>query len=222
MTKALVSLSGGIDSAVTLFLALEQKREVMAFGFRYGSKHNLYENGAASKICQRYKIPFKIINMEEVMRDFKSALLLDGGEIPEGDYKEENMAQTVVPARNLIFASILAGIAESNDCQEVWMGTHGGDHFIYPDCRPESITAISLAINLCTGGKVRGLVTPIEHMTKAEVVAEGIRLGVPFELTRTCYKNQVYACGKCGSCRERLEAFEKNNHKDPITYEKEF
>lgn len=218
MEKIIVSLSGGIDSAVTLALAIKQRYECSAGIFRYGSKHNFYESNAAVRIACHYKIPFQIIDLEKVMAGFKSNLMMNGGDIPEGHYENENMNQTVVPARNIIFISILSGLAWSIEAEEVWLGIHGGDHAIYPDCRPEFYYAMKRAIETGTEEKIE-LVAPFLHQNKTYIVQKGIELKVPFEFTRTCYKDQELACGKCGSCIERLEAFSKNGMKDPIKYE---
>ena len=153
------------------------------------------------------------------MMSFKSALLKSDDEpIPEGHYQDDNMSKTVVPARNIIFSSILAGYAWSVEAKEVWIGIHAGDHFIYPDCRPEFYFAMKEAIMRGTNNKVN-LIAPFLNKDKAEIVKRGIELKVPFEITRTCYTENELACGKCGSCVERLEAFALNGIADPIKYE---
>ncbi len=221
MIKAIVSLSGGMDSATVLAKAVDSGREVYrAVGFCYGSKHNSFENIMAAKLSHHYKVPFTLINLEGIIKGFKSALLLEGGAIPEGHYEADNMKATVVPARNMIFSSILAGIACSVYAQEIWLGIHAGDHIIYPDCRPVFFHAMNDAVIYGTDGQCK-LQAPFLENSKREILAEGLGLKVPFEITRTCYKNQELACGKCGSCVERLEAFKFNNVKDPIPYEEQ-
>lgn len=217
-TKAIVSLSGGMDSTSVLARALDVSREVQCIGFSYGSKHNSYENAAAIRVAQHYNVPFKLIDFSSVTAGFKSNLLQSGEAIPEGYYEGENMRQTVVPGRNLIFISILMGIAWSNDAEEVWLGIHAGDHFIYPDCRPAFFKAMDEAVQLGSDGKVR-LAAPYIDGNKTSIIKEGLELKVPYELTRTCYKDQEMACGKCGSCQERLSAFWDNKIQDPIPYE---
>ena len=138
--------------------------------------------------------------------------------LPEGHYAEESMRQTVIPGRNMIFLSILAGIAESVGAQYVFIGTHAGDHFIYPDCRPAFLMSMDHAVRLSSEGKVE-IRAPFVDVSKVAIVAEGIRLKTPFNLTWTCYKGHRIACGKCGSCQERLEAFKANNFIDPVTYD---
>jgi len=218
MSKIIISLSGGVDSATALAIAKKEGHECHAVSFVYGSKHGKYENVASSKLSTHYKLEsWRKINLETVMKDFDSHLLESGGDIPEGHYEDESMSQTVVPARNIIFSSILAGLAWSIEASEVWLGVHAGDHAIYPDCRPEFIDAMRRAIDLGTDGKVM-LTAPLLHLDKKRIVELGKDLKVPFQITRTCYKKQELACGKCGSCRERLEAFSANGLLDPIQY----
>lgn len=218
--KAVVSLSGGIDSTTVLAWFLrEYGGPVLCVSFSYGSKHNKYENEAARKVAEFYKQPLIELDITGVMAGFTSNLLKTGGDIPEGHYTEPSMSQTVVPARNIIFASILAGVAWSNEAPKVALGIHQGDHAIYPDCRPSFFYAMNRAISEGTGSKV-SLLAPFLHYNKAEIVEWGVHeLAVPYHLTRTCYKDQLPACGKCGSCVERLEAFKLAGGKDPVEYE---
>jgi 7-cyano-7-deazaguanine synthase len=218
MPRAIVSLSGGMDSTALLDY-VTAGRTAIAVGFQYGSKHNRYEHQAAYAVAQHYGVPFKMIDLTSVMENFKSALMMkDDAEVPEGHYEAETMRQTVVPGRNIIFASILAGVAWSEGAEQIYMGVHAGDHYIYPDCRPEFIDAMNEAVYRGTGGKV-GLLAPFLHKDKTWIVGKGLENRVPFHLTRTCYKDQTIACGKCGSCQERLEAFKNNGVDDPIEYE---
>jgi len=216
--KVIVSLSGGLDSAVVLAQALCENYEVEAVGFCYGSKHNKFENKAAQSLANYMNVPFRLIDMRETFKNFQSSLMADSNvKIPEGHYEAESMKSTVVPSRNIIFLSILSGLAWSVGAEEVWIGIHAGDHFIYPDCRPKFFEVMRRAIEIGTDERIT-LVAPFLHVAKRYIVQRGIELGVPFELTRTCYKNQETACGKCGSCIERLRAFELNNAEDPICY----
>jgi 7-cyano-7-deazaguanine synthase len=218
MTKAIISLSGGLDSAVLLAHCLKEKREVECIGFSYGSKHNPYENKAAQAVADYYQVPFRLIDLSKVMEGFKSNLLRGEGEIPEGHYEADNMSLTVVPGRNIIFISILSGLAWSVGASEVWIGVHSGDHLIYSDCRPQFVAHMGQAIYLGTDNIV-SLVTPFLNVNKSRILAEGLDMKVPFQLTRTCYSDQKTACGKCGACQERREAFQLNNAIDPISYE---
>lgn len=206
MEKAIVSMSGGMDSATVLALAV-QSFDVFCVGFTYGSKHNKYENEAARSIARYYEVPYKLIDLSAIMADFKSDLLLSGGEIPEGHYEAESMKRTVVPARNLIFASILTGIAVSQGAKAIFLGVHAGDHVIYPDCREGFIHSLRHTIQLAIDDDDFQVLTPFLYRTKTDILEIGLPLRVPYHLTRTCYKDQAVACGKCGSCQERLIAF---------------
>jgi 7-cyano-7-deazaguanine synthase len=221
--KSVVLLSGGLDSAVVLAQTLDftPPEHVTALSFYYGSKHNVWENVAAGKICDHYKVAHRVMDLSGALANLKSALLLSNQEqVPEGHYEEESMRQTVVPGRNLLFLSCAAALAESTGARFVQAGFHAGDHFIYPDCRPDFVVAANRAIVNSSDGKVQ-LVTPLLYMEKSEVVERGLKLGVPFNLTRTCYTAHEIACGKCGSCVERREAFMKNKEKDPLPYQHE-
>jgi 7-cyano-7-deazaguanine synthase len=222
MTKVLVSLSGGMDSAAVLGKTLEHSTpdEVVAVSFLYGSKHNQYEMAAAERVANYYGVKRQVIDTAPTMLGFNSNLLQSGGPIPEGHYTDKSMAATVVPCRNLIFASILAGLAESLGAEFFTLGVHAGDHAIYPDCRPEFVHALRKAVWEATEKKVTVL-APFIDDTKTTIIekAKWFKTQVPWNLTRTCYKDQQKACGKCGSCVERLEAFAANGMTDPVEYE---
>lgn len=198
----------------------EQGFEVTAVSFTYGSKHNKYENEAARQLAKHYGIKIMEIDLSGVFSAFESDLLLTGGDIPEGHYEGDNMKSTVVPSRNFIFISILTGLAESLGIFYIGAGVHAGDHAIYPDCRPRFIDAVDKAIYYASEDKVR-ILTPLLLKNKTDIIELGTELGVPFELTRTCYKDQPAACGKCGSCQERLEAFKNLALNDPVIYDHE-
>jgi 7-cyano-7-deazaguanine synthase len=236
--NAFVSLSGGMDSAVVLANTIEKSGyepdKIMAVGFTYGSKHNQWENAMAAQLCDHYGVKFELIDLRGVMNHFKSNLLQSGGPVPEGHYEAESMRQTVVPGRNTIMVSIIAGLAEShgepappmrrggillpNKYIPIFIGVHAGDHHIYPDCRPNWVSAIQETIKHSTEDKIL-VVAPFLYVTKHFILETGLKFGVPFEMTRTCYNDQPVACGKCGSCQERLEAFHKADKTDPLEYE---
>lgn len=223
--KIVVGLSGGMDSSTLLGFLLNEGHEVHACLFTYGAKHNKYENEAAEKVGDYYKrnYPGKLIvyrfDFSSLTSQFKSNLLLGGGDIPEGHYNDENMRKTVVPGRNLIFSSIMAGLAESLGAGYVALGVHAGDHHIYPDCRMEFTKSLDTTLFLSSDRQVE-LKTPFERFTKRDILTLGYSLpvDVPYYYTRTCYKDQYYSCGKCGSCQERLEAFRLIGKDDPIEY----
>lgn len=216
MRNSLIALSGGVDSTTLLY---EYREEIAcAVGFDYGSKHNACELAAAKAICRELEIPYLIIPLAFIGEYFRSDLLLSGGEMQLGDYSEENMSSTVVPFRNGIMLSILAGLAESRDLQQVLIANHFGDHAIYPDCRESFVTPMGEAITAGTSNGVK-LVAPYTKLTKAEIVARGTRLGVPYGKTYSCYQGGERHCGRCGTCRERHEAFVANGLEDPTLYE---
>lgn len=221
MSKILLSLSGGIDSTTLLAYLLDRRHSVTAVSFKYGSKHNKYENKAARDIASHYGVELIELDISQAMVNIQSSLMLSGDKIPEGHYAGETMKQTVVPARNMIFLSIMAGIAESRKLDGVAIGVHAGDHAIYPDCRPEFIFFMGESIEAATGGQIKYLFAPFVNDDKGAVVQAGMKLDaqIPYHLTRTCYKDQAIACSKCGSCVERLEAFQINGLVDPIEYE---
>ena len=216
--KVIMALSGGMDSSTVLAYLLDMGYEVECLNFTYGSKHNIYEIKSAELIAKYYKVKYTLIDLTNAFSGFKSNLLKSGGEIPEGHYENDNMALTVVPGRNSIFSCILMGYAESVNAGKIALGVHKGDHVVYPDCRQEYIKALDTMIYLASDKKVE-VITPFIDVNKTEICKIGLDLKVPYELTRTCYKNQELSCGKCGSCFERLEAFEENNATDPIPYE---
>lgn len=215
--RGILSLSGGMDSGTLLAYLLDRKMEVRPVLFAYPSKHNSYELECAKKLCRHYNVAPWVVNLTEVLSHMKSNLLKHGGPIPEGHYEEKSMSQTVVPGRNLIFASVLAGLAMSDGYDTIYLGVHSGDHAIYPDCRPPFIYHLNLTIQMATDSKVSA-VAPFIDWNKTKIIEEGLRLNFPYQLTRTCYKDQFESCGRCGSCTERLEAFANNDATDPIPY----
>jgi len=222
--KTVLALSGGLDSSTLLFFLLNHGYEVHTCTFYYGSKHGVYENRAAESIIDYYinkgfNIIPHTIDLQAAFISIESNLMKSGGAIPSGHYESTSMKKTVVPGRNLIFASIMAGIAESVGANFITLGSHAGDHFIYPDCRPEFNIALKEVIEESTDRKV-SVQIPFQNWTKKDIIEYGIHNKVPYELTRTCYKDQQNSCGQCGSCVERKEAFELLNLIDPITYEK--
>lgn len=223
-STVVMALSGGVDSTTLLTWLLEKGYNVICATFDYGSKHNDYELDCAIATYHRYKryysnlLGIKSIELFSIFEHFNSSLLEKGGAIPEGHYTDETMKQTVVPARNIIFLSIMAGLAGSHDASMIGIGIHQGDHAIYADCRADFYEAMDRAITLGTDNGVQ-IAAPFVNMTKAEVIELGLELNVPYSMTRTCYKQQKEACGKCGACVERLESFHANNATDPISYE---
>lgn len=217
--RSVVLLSGGLDSCAVLAHATAMKDEVVAcLGFKYGSKHNHWENLAAARVASHYGAPFWLLDLCGPMAALKSALMkADPRPVPEGHYEAESMRQTVVPGRNLIFIAHAAAVAESLGANQVYIGCHAGDHIIYPDCRPDFLLQAMGAVYEGSGRKVI-LCVPFVHHSKKAVVTYGVEKNAPFHLTRTCYTNAELACGRCGSCQERLAAFRDNYLADPVEY----
>ncbi len=217
--KALVVLSGGMDSATALALACssEMYDSIETITFNYGSKHNDRENQCAAKLAAHYGVKNTVVKMPFINELFKSDLLQSGGEIPEGHYADPSMKRTVVPFRNGIMLSIAAGFAESIGASVLILGNHAGDHAIYPDCREEFTAPMSAAIKAGTYAGVE-IVRPFEKETKTGLCKLGGELNVPYELTHSCYVGDKKACGKCGTCLERVLSFYENGLIDPIEY----
>ena len=185
-------VSGGMDSITMLYEYKE--RIALGISFDYGSNHNAREIPFAAMHCERLGIKHIVINLGFMHQYFKSSLLEGAEAIPEGNYDEENMKSTVVPFRNGIMLSIAAGVAESNGLKYVMMANHGGDHTIYPDCRPEFIKAIDEAAEAGTFVDVR-VVAPYTNITKGEIAAIGKKLGIDYAETWSCYKGGEKHCG---------------------------
>ena len=213
--KAVLVYSGGLDSTTLLY---EYKDSIaLAVSFDYGSKHNKRELEYAALNCKRLGIRHLVIPLEFMGKYFKSDLLIGGGDIPEGSYADENMKSTVVPFRNGIMLSIAVGIAESNGLKYVMMANHGGDHTIYPDCRPEFVDAFDKAAEAGTFVNVH-LRSPYTNITKADIARRGKELGINYAETWSCYKGGDKHCGKCGTCVERREAFAEAGIDDTTEY----
>jgi 7-cyano-7-deazaguanine synthase len=216
--KVLVVLSGGMDSSTALAWAMQNHDVVGALQFWYGSKHNYQEREHAIKVARFYGVPLQMCDLSFVAHAFKSDLLKTGGDIPEGHYADPSMKRTVVPFRNGIMLSIAAGLAESMEAQAIVLGNHFGDHAVYPDCRKSFIEPMKAAIAEGTYAKIE-LLSPFCEVDKTEIVRIGRKIGVPYELTYSCYKGGEKHCGKCGTCFERKEAFTLAGVDDPTVYE---
>lgn len=216
MKNSVIIVSGGMDSITLLY---DHKGEIaLGISFDYGSNHNAREIPFAKMHCERLGIKHITINLDFMHQYFKSSLL-DGAEaIPEGHYADDNMKSTVVPFRNGIMLSIAIGIAESNNLDQVFIANHGGDHTIYPDCRPEFINAIDAAATAGTYNNVK-VVAPYTKITKSDIARIGKKLGIDYTETWSCYKGGEVHCGKCGTCVERKEALAEAGIDDKTIYE---
>ena len=190
----------------------------LAITFDYGSTQNHREQQYAVKQCQALGIKHIIIHLDFMYRYFKSALLESPDAIPEGNYDDENMKATVVPFRNGIMLAIACGIAESNGLHRVMIANHAGDHTIYPDCRQSFIDAMSAAMQHGTYDGIE-VFAPYTTLSKTDIARHGKALGVDYAITYSCYKGGEKHCGKCGTCRERIEALRDAGIPDPTPYE---
>jgi len=231
--KAIVILSGGLDSTTCMGIAEEQGYELYPITFDYGQRHR-HEIDNARRVAEFYGVGerFKLISLG-FLRDFGgSALTDDSIDVPEAHLHssdegpldlESEIPVTYVPGRNLLFLSIATSYAEVTGASAIYIGVNALDYSGYPDCRPEFIRKVEDVIAVATKVGVEGIPirieTPLIHWTKADIVREGMRLGVPYELTTSCYNGREQACGVCDSCRLRLKGFEEAEFTDPIPYE---
>lgn len=216
MKDSVIIVSGGMDSITMLY---EFKDQIaLGVSFNYGSNHNSREIPFTEMHCKRLGIPHITIDLGFMPQYFKSSLLEGADAIPEGNYDEENMKSTVVPFRNGIMLSIAIGIAESNHLKHVLMANHGGDHTIYPDCRPAFVDAMSAAAQAGTFEDVT-IEAPYTNITKADIARHGKQLGIDYSETWSCYKGGEVHCGQCGTCRERQEALREAGIADTTEYE---
>lgn len=213
---AVIILSGGMDSVTMLYDY--QERIAVAISFDYGSNHNAKEIPFAQLHCRRLGIEHLVIPLEFIHRYFDSSLLQGAEAIPEGHYAADNMKSTVVPFRNAIMLSVAVGLAESRHLNYVMMANHGGDHTIYPDCRPEFVKAFSDASVAGTYEKVE-VWAPYTMLTKVDIAKRGKELGIDYSETWSCYKGGDVHCGRCGTCVERKEALEQAGIVDNTAYE---
>lgn len=216
MKDSVIILSGGMDSVTLLYDY--QERIALAITFDYGSNHNKREAACAALHCQRLGIEHIIIPLDFMARYFKSSLLEGAEAIPEGDYNDENIHSTVVPFRNGIMLAIAAGLAESRELTRVMMANHFGDHVIYPDCSEEFVRHMSSAMTAGTYVGVQVL-APYTTISKTDIARIGKRLGIDYSLTYSCYKGGPRHCGRCATCRERMQALREAGIDDHTDYE---
>lgn len=206
-----------MDSVTALYQAHQEQEVLAAISFDYGSKHNHREIPFAQWHCERLGVPHAVLPLDFIGKTFESDLLKKGRAIPEGHYEETTMKQTVVPFRNGILLAIATGFAESRGADGVVIAAHAGDHTIYPDCREEFMDAQAEAIRLGTYAGIH-LLRPFIALTKEGIVREGVKLGVDYAQTWSCYVGGEIHCGRCGTCVERREAFLLAEVPDPTPY----
>lgn len=225
MKKAVCLISGGLDSAVTAFIAKEMDYNIFALSFIYGQRHNK-EIEYAKKITKVLNIKKHVIfniNIDQ----FGSSSLVDKSIILEINHNLRDIGKdipnTYVPARNTIFLSIALNFAESINADAIFIGATANDYSGYPDCRPNYFKAFQKMADLATKKAINGkrilIITPVLNLNKDEIIKKGFKLGVPFDKTWSCYIGKEKACGRCDSCLLRLKGFKKASLKDPLKYE---
>jgi len=216
--RVITLLSGGLDSTTLLYHFLSEGHEVRALGVDYGQRHKR-ELESARRVAEHAGVEYRVADLSAANQFLQgSSQTSPDVEVPEGHYADENMRLTVVPNRNMIMLSVAAGWAISTRSDVVAYAAHAGDHTIYPDCRQGFIDKLVEAIAVADWHPVR-LSAPFAGISKADIVRRGHDLGAPLHLTWSCYKGGERHCGKCGTCVERIEAFELAGVPDPTEYE---
>ena len=219
---AVVLLSGGLDSMVTAALAQEAGFAVHALTVDYGQRHRLELESAARIAKQLGLVRHTPIALD--LRAFGGSALTDAIDVPKGGVGED-IPVTYVPARNLVFLALTTACAEAAGARDVFIGVNALDYSGYPDCRPEYIAAYEVMANLATRAGAEGnklhIRTPLIHLSKADIIKQGVALGVDYGLTVSCYQanDQGEACGKCDSCRLRKQGFVQAGIADPTHYQ---
>ncbi len=215
--KALVVCSGGLDSVTLSYKVASEGTLSSLLSFDYGQRHRK-ELDFAAYCAEKLGVKHTIIDLSQVGKQLTSALT-DDIDIPDGHYAEENMKATVVPNRNAIMMTIAYGLASSQNVDTVAMAVHGGDHFIYPDCRPDFIESFAAMQKMALEGVSDiSLYTPYLRLDKTAIARDSAKYNVPVSDTWSCYKGQEIHCGRCGTCVERREAFYLANIEDPTKY----
>ncbi|KPV41512.1 7-cyano-7-deazaguanine synthase [Thiohalorhabdus denitrificans] len=214
----LVVCSGGLDS-VTLAEQVAAEGDLAGLvTFDYGQRHRK-ELEFARRAAERLGVGHDVVDLAALGRHLSGSALTDAVDVPEGHYAADNMAVTVVPNRNPILFTIAFGIANARGWDRVAAAVHGGDHFVYPDCRPEFVDAFAEMERRALAGMGEvAFHTPYVERSKADIVAAGAGLGVPFAETWSCYQGGEVHCGRCGTCVERREAFHLAGVADPTAY----
>ena len=218
MKKAVVILSGGMDSSTAAYIAKKEGYEIVAVHFNYSQRTEKKELEAFRAIAKSLDAKTYEIDLSFFKQIGASALVDEAIEVPTEGIKP-GIPVTYVPFRNGIFLSIAAAIAEKEGAEAIYIGVVEEDSSGYPDCRESFIEAIERAIDLGTKDETKiKIKTPLIHLKKEDIVAKALQIGVPLELTWSCYQNEDEACGVCDSCRLRLKGFAKAGIKDKIPY----
>ncbi|WP_282119399.1 7-cyano-7-deazaguanine synthase QueC [Ruegeria atlantica] len=217
--KTTLVCSGGLDSVSLAHVLAAEGNLSRLVSFDYGQRHTK-ELTFAALCAKRLGVPHHVIDLRSVGASLKGSALTDDVDVPDGHYAEETMKVTVVPNRNAIMLTIAYGVAAAQGDDAVAAAVHGGDHFIYPDCRPAFTDAFDTMQRAALNGYADvALHVPFVHRSKADIVREGARVDTPFDQTWSCYKGGDLHCGRCGTCVERREAFDLAVVPDPTQYE---
>lgn len=217
--KTLVICSGGLDSVSLAHMVAAEYELHSLLSFDYGQRHRK-ELDCAAACAERLKVPHRTIDIREIGRCLSGSALTDDLDVPDGHYAEETMRITVVPNRNAIMLAIAFGVAAAQKVDAVATAVHGGDHFIYPDCRPGFINAFQVMQRHALEGYADiTLYAPYLNIPKAGIVTDGSKHNTPFAETWSCYNGGARHCGRCGTCVERREAFHLAGIEDPTDYE---
>ncbi|GHD23393.1 7-cyano-7-deazaguanine synthase QueC [Tianweitania populi] len=216
--KTTVVCSGGLDSVSLAYIVAAEHELTRLVSFDYGQKHRK-EVEFAARAAEQLGVPHHLFDLRPIGAAFTGSALTDDLDVPDGHYAEETMRITVVPNRNAIMLTIAFGLAAAKGEDAVATAVHGGDHFIYPDCRPSFTEAFDRMQAAALDGYAQvKLHTPFVTATKADIVTKGAFYGTPFAQTWSCYKGGDIHCGRCGTCVERREAFHIAGVSDPTTY----
>lgn len=217
MSKVVVVYSGGLDSTILLAHLRAEGHELKALSVNYGQRHLEREMGAAAAVCGWLGIERRVVDLTALVGFFGAYTLTAGVALPKGEYAADTIGVTTVPNRNMVLLSVGIAWAASLGFDAVAFGVHGGEHTNYPDCLPPFADAMDRAAQVCDFRPIRVL-APFVNWVKADIVQRGAELGVPFELTWSCYAGGETHCGKCGTCVDRRTAFEKARVPDPTEY----
>ncbi|TVP60138.1 MAG: 7-cyano-7-deazaguanine synthase QueC [Halomonadaceae bacterium] len=220
MSNPLVVIySGGMDSFTLLHEALQTGRPVHALSFHYGQRH-ARELHCAEAVCLSLGVPHQVADIRAITPLLQGSALTGDLAVPEGGYQSATMQDTVVPNRNMVLLSLAIGHAVTLKADAVWYGAHGGDHAIYPDCRPAFVAAMDAVSRVANYDPV-AVEAPYLHLSKQQILAKGLAMGLDYQHTWTCYNGRDKACGRCSACHERLQAFAGEGVSDPLPYEEQ-
>lgn len=216
--KTLLICSGGFDSVTLAYRLHSQERLAALLCFDYGQRHKK-EIDSARLCAQRLDVPFILLDISSIGQQLSGSALTDDIEVPRGSYNQDNMQLTVVPNRNAIMLTIAFGVAAARNLDSVAVAVHGGDHFVYADCRPEFIDAVAAMQRLALADQQQvSLLAPYVETDKTAIARDAARYGVPIADTWSCYEGGELHCGRCATCLERKEALALAGVPDPTCY----